>query len=84
MPDGRRMVVTYYVDGYSGFVADVKYEDAYHKPEPKPYVAYHAEPKHVTYHAEPKSDYHHIEHTNYHPEPHHYDHKPDYVHSVEH
>lgn len=45
LPDGRRQVVNYYVDGYSGYVADVKYEGgyktydykpSYYKPEYKP------------------------------------------------
>lgn len=90
LPDGRRMVVTYYVDGNSGFVADVKYENEYHKPEYKPYRAYHAEPsvyhhepKVDYHHPEPKADYHHVEH-KYHPEPHHHSYNPEYVHVVEH
>nr|CAH0110861.1 unnamed protein product [Daphnia galeata] len=35
LPDGRRQVVNYAVDGYSGYVADVKYEGNY-KPAYKP------------------------------------------------
>ena len=44
LPDGRKQVVDYYVDGYSGYIADVKYDGyakAYdykptYKPEYKP------------------------------------------------
>lgn len=35
LPDGRKQVVNYYVDGYSGYVADVQYEGGY-----QPFGAY--------------------------------------------
>ena len=40
-PDGRRQIVNYYVDGYSGYVADVKYEGDY---KPTTYKAASYEP----------------------------------------
>merc|ERR1739847_118955 len=45
LPDGRTQIVTYNVaDGYSGYVADVKYEgEAHYAPyEPKKPAPYHA------------------------------------------
>ena len=48
LPDGRTQTVTYTVDGYGGYVADVQYsgearydEPAYHKPAYRP-APYHA------------------------------------------
>jgi hypothetical protein len=44
LPDGRCQVVNYAIDGYSGYVADVKYEGNY-KPAYKPIYAHQTEYK---------------------------------------
>ncbi|QQP34923.1 Putative LOC100870303 [Caligus rogercresseyi] len=49
LPDGRIQTVTYTVDAYNGFVADVAYEGTpvYPKYEPKPAPAYKPAPYHA-------------------------------------
>merc|ERR1712141_129974 len=51
LPDGRTQIVTYHVDAYGGYVADVKYDGVAQYPEYKPAAPYHA-PK-PAYHAAP-------------------------------
>ena len=46
LPDGRRQNVNYYVDGYSGYVADVSY-DGYAKAYDYKPAAYHAPAYHA-------------------------------------
>ncbi|XP_059094390.1 kininogen-1-like [Tigriopus californicus] len=40
LPDGRVQTVTYYVDGYKGYVAEVKYHGKAHHPHVKPHKGY--------------------------------------------
>merc|ERR1712080_288659 len=44
LPDGRLQKVTYSVDAYGGYVADVSYEGEAQYPEAKPYVPAPAAP----------------------------------------
>jgi len=42
LPDGRRQTVDYYVNGYSGYVADVKYDGYAKAYDYKPTTTYSA------------------------------------------
>ena len=58
LPDGRTQTVYYTVNGYDGFVADVKYEGVaqypeHHKPSYHPAPAYKPAPKKPSYHPAP-------------------------------
>ena len=55
LPDGRRQTVDYYVNGYSGYVADVKYDGYAKAYDYKP--TYNTEYSKPAYHNDYKSTY---------------------------